>query len=197
MNTLRTTVDDLGDRATSALVAEHPRRAAEIGLSLLVASLSATGAGVYRRAGDRLNLWVSQAIDHVDLDRVERAWAARAPLLRSVIEEQYALLVVPEAPGVVYVGARRTLSVAGNVADALMPLFRDALRSPDDGRDTIDDYLASVSVDQLQREHLALELERNEWNIARVARIMRVERSTIYERMRRFRIERKRVWKSR
>jgi transcriptional regulator of acetoin/glycerol metabolism len=39
-------------------------------------------------------------------------------------------------------------------------------------------------------------LDRNEWNIARVARLMRVTRRTVYLRLERYGVERKKVRKT-
>jgi transcriptional regulator of acetoin/glycerol metabolism len=48
----------------------------------------------------------------------------------------------------------------------------------------------------MEREKLLLLLNRNEWNIARVARLMGVTRRTIYLRLERYKIPRERVRKS-
>jgi hypothetical protein len=60
----------------------------------------------------------------------------------------------------------------------------------------VQDYLGSVPDRDIQREQLQLLLERNEWNISRVARILGKTRRTIYLRLQRFGIPRKRVAKS-
>lgn len=58
-------------------------------------------------------------------------------------------------------------------------------------------YLERTSVEDIEREKLVLLLNRNEWNIARVARLMGVTRRTIYLRLQRYNIPRERVYKSR
>jgi transcriptional regulator with GAF, ATPase, and Fis domain len=58
-------------------------------------------------------------------------------------------------------------------------------------------YLERTPVEDLEREKLLLLLNRNEWNIARVARLMGVTRRTIYLRLARYRIPRERVRKTR
>jgi len=52
-------------------------------------------------------------------------------------------------------------------------------------------------VEDMEREKLLLLLNRNEWNIARVARMMGVTRRTVYLRLQRYNILRERVPKSR
>jgi GAF domain/Bacterial regulatory protein, Fis family len=58
-------------------------------------------------------------------------------------------------------------------------------------------YLERTPVDDMAREKLLLLLNRNEWNIARVARLMGVTRRTIYLRLQRYNIPRERVSKGR
>ena len=58
-------------------------------------------------------------------------------------------------------------------------------------------YLERTPVEDMEREKLLLLLNRNEWNIARVARLMGVTRRTIYLRLQRYKIPRERVPKTR
>jgi transcriptional regulator of acetoin/glycerol metabolism len=51
-------------------------------------------------------------------------------------------------------------------------------------------------VPDIEREKLLLLLNRNEWNIARVARLMGVTRRTVYLRLRRYNIPRERIRKT-
>jgi hypothetical protein len=57
-------------------------------------------------------------------------------------------------------------------------------------------YLERTPVEDMEREKLLLLLNRNEWNIARVARLMGVTRRTIYLRLARYAIPRERVRKT-
>ncbi len=58
-------------------------------------------------------------------------------------------------------------------------------------------YLERTPVEDMEREKLLLLLNRNEWNIARVSRLMGVTRRTIYLRLARYRIPREKVRKTR
>ena len=58
-------------------------------------------------------------------------------------------------------------------------------------------YLERTPVEDMEREKLLLLLNRNEWNIARVARLMGVTRRTIYLRLQRYGIPRERVPRTR
>ena len=63
--------------------------------------------------------------------------------------------------------------------------------------DSWETYLERTPVDDMEREKLLLLLNRNEWNIARVSRLMGVTRRTIYLRLQRYNIPRERVPKTR
>jgi hypothetical protein len=65
------------------------------------------------------------------------------------------------------------------------------------GTDSWEAYLERTPVEDMEREKLLLLLNRNEWNIARVARMMGVTRRTVYLRLQRYNIPRERVPKSR
>ena len=79
--------------------------------------------------------------------------------------------------------------VAKAVTDTVVPH-----RSSPDAWET---YLERTPVEDMEREKLLLLLNRNEWNIARVARMMGVTRRTVYLRLQRYNIPRERVPKSR
>jgi len=83
--------------------------------------------------------------------------------------------------------------VAKSVLDSGTPTERPA-RSREDAWET---YLERTPVEDMEREKLLLLLNRNEWNIARVARLMGVTRRTIYLRLQRYNIPRERVPKTR
>jgi len=57
-------------------------------------------------------------------------------------------------------------------------------------------YLERTPVDDMAREKLLLLLNRNEWNIARVSRLMGVTRRTIYLRLQRYGVPREKIRKT-
>jgi transcriptional regulator of acetoin/glycerol metabolism len=57
-------------------------------------------------------------------------------------------------------------------------------------------YLERTGTDDVARQQLLVLLEKNEWNIARVARLMSVTRTTIYNRIAKLGIERRHVPKA-
>jgi transcriptional regulator with GAF, ATPase, and Fis domain len=58
---------------------------------------------------------------------------------------------------------------------------------------SVETFLERTSFADIGRQKLLVTLERNEWNIARVARLLGVTRKTVYARMQRFGILRERV----
>lgn len=83
--------------------------------------------------------------------------------------------------------------VAKAVGDVANPA-RSSRPAPSEAWET---YLERTPVQDMEREKLLLLLNRNEWNIARVARLMGVTRRTIYLRLQRYNIPRERVRKTR
>jgi transcriptional regulator with GAF, ATPase, and Fis domain len=73
----------------------------------------------------------------------------------------------------------------------------DGSPGPSGNGDSWESYLERTPVEDMEREKLLLLLNRNEWNIARVARMMGVTRRTVYLRLQRYNIPRERVPKSR
>lgn len=82
--------------------------------------------------------------------------------------------------------------VAKAVADSSVRV--EGERTPAEGWEA---YLERTPVDDIEREKLLLLLNRNEWNIARVARLMGLTRRTIYLRLARYKIPREHVRKTR
>jgi GAF domain-containing protein len=83
------------------------------------------------------------------------------------------------------------------VAKAVLDSDATAARPARAREDAWETYLERTPVEDMEREKLLLLLNRNEWNIARVARLMGVTRRTIYLRLQRYNIPRERVPKTR
>jgi transcriptional regulator with GAF, ATPase, and Fis domain len=83
------------------------------------------------------------------------------------------------------------------VAKAVLDSDATAERPARSREDAWETYLERTPVEDMEREKLLLLLNRNEWNIARVARLMGVTRRTIYLRLQRYNIPRERVPKTR
>lgn len=91
-------------------------------------------------------------------------------------------------------GIARITKLARIVGKAVADARDGVGRTP---REALDDYLERTPSEDLEREKLLLLLNRNEWNIARVSRLMNVTRRTIYLRLARFGIARQKIRKTR
>ena len=90
-------------------------------------------------------------------------------------------------------GVARLVKLARIVGKAVADDRDGVGRSP---REALEDYLERTPSADLEREKLLLLLNRNEWNIARVSRLMGVTRRTIYLRLARFGVARQKVRKT-
>ena len=193
----------IDDEIVRALVSHAPRRAADAALGLLVSHLGADGAACFRIEADRVSLFASRGVDQAALDRVATTWEDCRDAIRAgqAFDADARFAVIPIATdgataGLLYVDADRGLVLDRDVVERLLPLLRAALSADADGAvPLLDAYIERTPPVQFQREQLLLLLERNEWNIARVARLKGVTRLTVYEQMRRWGIERVKVVK--
>jgi GAF domain-containing protein len=205
---------------------DDPRRVAERTLEVLMALVNGRSGGVFAAAKERLTLFASRGIDQHVLDAVETLWtrgketprrgqpiyvpdcgadgdlagAAGGPASLAVFpvfdgEELVALLYLDSAethfcqPSDV----ERLGKFSGMLAKAVRPDAEPAAREAAGW----EAYLERTPVQDIERQKLLLLLNRNEWNIARVARLMGVTRRTIYLRLQRYNIPRERVYKTR
>ena len=127
------------------------------------------------------------------VDRPGPAAFAVAP----VLEEEVLLALL-------YVDSQEPHFCDGHDLERLSKFSRIVAKSVHDtaagrpgGGDSWETYLERTPVEDMEREKLLLLLNRNEWNIARVARMMGVTRRTVYLRLQRYNIPRERVPKSR
>lgn len=155
-----------------------------------------------------LRLEVARAIAPAVRDAVSLIWRTRAEALRSdpiALDTDAAtpdaFVVVPilgdgELLGLLYVdGLQTDPSVPVSRLTPLVRLATALSRALPSPSAPLDD--AGALVAQTEKQRMLDLLEANEWNIARVARLLDVTRRTIYLRMRRWGIERRKIPKSR
>jgi transcriptional regulator with GAF, ATPase, and Fis domain len=124
--------------------------------------------------------------------------------------ESQSLVVVPviedgQLVALLYVDGRKSHLCAEQDLERLAKFSRIVAKAVSDAkggggeraRELWEDYLERTPPEDMEREKLLLLLNRNEWNIARVSRLMGVTRRTIYLRLQRFGIPRERVRKTR
>lgn len=211
---------DLIDQFTSLVLGgDEPQRLAERTVEIILTLTHGRCAAVFRVADGQLKLFASRGLDQAALDAAHADWAARGPSLRAG-ETAYAPTSADDGPA-----AHVTVPIAGSsglagilYVDSAEPHFLDAAdlqrlvkfnailaraltttpAAPAAERPKgWERYLERTSVDDMERERLLLLLERNEWNIARVARLMQVTRRTVYLRLARYGVAREHVRKGR
>jgi hypothetical protein len=211
---------DLIDQFTNLVLgADEPQRLAERTAEIVLSLTHGRCAAVFRVDDGRLTLFASRGVDQAALDTAHADWKAHAATLASG-EMFYA----PTAPAGGGPEARASVPIRGDDAvvgilyvDSAEPHFLDAAdcqrlvkfnrilaralvapAAPGGERPRgWERYLERTSVEDMERERLLLLLERNEWNIARVARLMQVTRRTVYLRLARYGVPRERVRKGR
>jgi len=194
----------IGHRAVEMLVQQDPKRSADGALGLLLGHVQASSAAVFQVRQRELVLFVSRGIDQDDLDRARRAWAKgpTRPLAGEAPAQDHVTLIPlqeRDVPlGALYVGSSRRLSVGQDTLDAILPILLAALKAAENPvvRSPVDAYLESTPAEEIEREQLLLLLSKNEWNIARVARLLGLSRVTVYHRLARYGLSRKRPEKT-
>ena len=218
---------DLIDQFADLVVADDPRRLGERTIDVVLSLVDGRCGAVFTLDGDRLLLFASRGVDQHALDAAQVVWSARSDELRRgeafYAAEPGAIAGLkaqarqgPASMTMVPV-LQDGLLVALLYIDAADPHFlnnadRERLSkfariiakavtrtaAPRGGRaEAWETYLERTPVEDMEREKLLLLLNRNEWNIARVARLMGVTRRTIYLRLQRHNIPRERVPKNR
>ena len=201
---------DMLEGASGLLAGGDSRRLAESTLELLMVISRARCGAVFACEADRLGLVVSRGLDQGALDSTHRVWvnsrrslSTGRPLYSGGPES---FLTVPlvddeEVKGLLYVDtpdpdfrvpSEHLASLCRILCSALSGLSEVSLRTPSQW----ESYLERTTPEDIERERLLLLLNRNEWNIARVSRILGVTRMTIYNRLGRFNIPRERVVKT-
>lgn len=179
----------------SLLVADEPRRAADRILTRLVQMHLARGGAILRPQQGQVEIWMSAGLHLAAAAELPVRWADHAADLaagRSVIENGYALFPAlrgGELVAALYLAQPESLSLpqaaifTTAIAEAVAAAESSEVRPP----------APQPSPAEQGRVQLLTLLERTDWNIAEVARLLGVTRRTVYMRLRSFGIERRRV----
>src|SRR5512139_2762623 len=147
------------------LVADDPRRSADRILTRLIQIHQARGGAVLRPRQDQAEIWLSAGLNLSAVAELPVRWAVH-------------YLAQPED---LAVGDARVFGAA--IAQAVQAA--EAAPGPR--------WAPETSPTEEARLQLLSLLERHEWNIAEVARLLGVTRRTVYMRLRSFGIERRHV----
>jgi hypothetical protein len=184
------------DRLAALLVTDDPRQAADKTLAYLVSYLGAKAGAVLTLDGEEPFLFIGRSLRLDTLSALRSLWVGhRSALLsgRPVTDGSHALVPIQHGGHLVallYLDDPRPFEAEG--ISVFQVALAEAVRA--NGQSApIENYLASTRSEDLQRQHLLVTLSQTDWNIARAARLMGVTRRTVYLRLQRYGIPRKRV----
>jgi ActR/RegA family two-component response regulator len=179
----------------SLLVADEPRRSADRILTRLVQMHLARGGAILRPHQGQVEIWMSVGLNLAAAAELPVRWADHADGLaagRSVVEPGFALFPAlrgGELVAALYLAQPESLSLpeaaifTSAIAEAVVASETAEPRRP----------APQPSPAEQGRLQLLTLLERTDWNIAEVSRLLGVTRRTVYMRLRSFGIERRRV----
>jgi hypothetical protein len=184
---------ELIDHLLDVALAEEPSHIAERLLRALLAFTGGRRAALFDVALDTLRLFGSRGVDQAALEEMDGIWRSRRDELQDgrpvLTAAAIAFPVMRERclAGVLF-AERTPLATFSDPRDlqALSQFARVAARALGGGRHEQAAYLTATPPAEVARDQLFALLEQNEWNIARVARLLGVTRPTIYARLQRF-----------
>jgi len=177
------------------LVADDPRRSADRILTRLIQVHQARGGAILRPRHDQVEVWLSAGLTLAAGAELPVRWADHREAVaagQSVVEPGFALLPAmlgDEMVAALYLAQPDGLAVAD--ARVFGPAIAQAVRASD--MPEAPRWVPQVNPTEEARLQLLSVLERHEWNIAEVSRLLGVTRRTVYLRLRSFAIARKRV----
>ena len=176
------------------LVSDDPRRSADRILNRLVQIHQARGGAILRPRDEQVEIWMSSGLSLAAGAELPVRWADHGGDLaagRPVVEPGFALfpaMLGDEMVAAVYLAQPEGLSAQGAT------VFGSAIAQAVRASDTVGTRRApEASPAEEARLQMLSFLERNDWNIAAVARLLGVTRRTVYMRLRSFGIERRHV----
>ena len=182
--------------------ADDPRRLGERTIDVVLSLVEGRSGAVFTLDGDRLRLFASRGVDQHALDAAQSVWSARADSLRrgegfyapepgvlagvkaQTRQGPTSLTLVPVLQdgilvALLYLDASEPHFLNNADRDRLSKFTRIIAKAvtrtpgPEASRaEAWETYLERTPVEDMEREKLLLLLNRNEWNIARVARLM-------------------------
>lgn len=182
------------DSVVSLLVSDEPRRSADRILTRLVQMHLARGGAILRPRQGQVEIWMSVGLSLTAAAELPVRWADHADSLaagRSVVEAAFAMFPAVrdgELVAALYLAQPESLSLPE--AAVFATAIAEAVLASDSAETRPAPQASPAEQGRLQ---LLTLLERTDWNIAEVARLVGVTRRTVYMRLRSFGIERRRV----
>lgn len=194
-----TLIDLVMDASTdiAAILAPIDRRAAaDRLLAFLVERSAARGGAIITLRPDRLTPFVMRDLDLRRLAGIDELWQAGRGILesgQSILGRDHVLAPISNEGGVaalLFLDGPQAFE--GRAAAPFLAAIGRALQAPIGG----DAGPLNLSYEEGGKDELLAALHRSEWNLARAARMMKCSRRTVYLRMARYDIARKKVPKS-
>jgi hypothetical protein len=183
------------DSMLALLVADDPRRSADRILNRLVQVHRASGGAVLRPREDQAELWIGTGLALSALAELPGLWAKHSGELAAgqpLVDAAFALLpAMLDGQLVAAVYLARPDTTVWSDGRVFGAAIAQAVRAADASAGPV--RLPEASPTEEAKLQLVSLLERNEWNLAKVARLMGVTRRTVYLRLRSFGIERRHV----
>jgi ActR/RegA family two-component response regulator len=177
------------------LVADDPRRSADRILTRLIQIHQARGGAILRLRQGQVEIWMSAGLTLAAGAELPVRWADHREAVvagQPVVEPGFALLPAmlgDEMVAALYLAQPEGPAVAD--ARAFGTAIAQAVRAADTPPGPR--WAQETNPTEEARLQLLSMLERHEWNIAEVARLLGVTRRTVYLRLRSFGIERRHV----
>jgi hypothetical protein len=188
----------LDDDTLALLVADDPRRQARRLLQHVATRSKAKAVAIVTVEGDELASFVGE-VPLSRLTALQLVWKAEAKALRAgtpAVGGDYRVLPLMdrhELIGILFVEGGSGVEMRSASVMALAAALKAARERPvAEGREEP----AAIHGAEIERRRLLASLERYEWNVSRVARLIGVTRRTVYLRMERYKIDRRRVPKT-
>lgn len=181
---------------THLLLSGTTREAAARTLGWLKSTAGAASVSVWRTDGRTIALRLGIDLDQESMDRASLAWReSRKTLVDSgECEQDGARVLALEMDGAVHLAVvdGATLKVTSETIATCAKAVITALRH----KAPLEAAALRPARNQLHRDELVAVLHREEWNIARVARVCGATRKTVYEWMAKLGIQREKVSKA-
>jgi transcriptional regulator with GAF, ATPase, and Fis domain len=181
------------------LFSEDPRQKLDRIVAYVVRESESRGGALLSVESDKLVPCITRGVELERLAGVQAHWEQARPTLekgRVRLEGESILAPVSQGDrlvGVLYLDRPRRFDEADT--EMLRELLGRGLAAPA-VPSAVATFLSTASPEEVAREHFLLILQQNEWNIARVARSLGVTRPTVYARLERYGIDRKKVPKT-
>lgn len=185
------------EKVAALLVSEDPRQKADRILSHAIGEAHARGGAVLSIREERIVPFVVHGIDLDVLARLRRLWPTIEKTLRSgwpSVDKDLALAPIRE--GSELLGILLLKSPESFDADDLGVLLMLLAKALTAGHSPVQEatlQLARTSPAEAERVQLLSLLQEHDWNIARVAALLGIARRTVYMRLERYGIARKKV----